>query len=82
MLKPVENRGYNSAQHFYEKAFIDKINTLKDLPNFPDIEKFAQKCLDLHTGFGYWAIAAQTYMELATDMDMDAFMEWGKKYNQ
>ena len=82
MLKPVENRGYNAACHFYEKKFIDKINQLKDLPTFPDIEKFAQKCLDWHTGFGYLAIAAQAYMELVDEMDIETLTKWGKSFNQ
>lgn len=82
MLKIVENKGYNAAQYFYEKAFAERIESLSSLPNYSAIERFAQQCIDRHCGYGYDAIAAGVYMDMIgkggiTDA---ALMEWAKKY--
>lgn len=82
MLKIVENKGYNATQYYYEKDFADRIETLSNLPNYPAIEQFAQKCIDLHTGYGHDAIAAGVYMDMIGKREIsdDDFMGWAKKF--
>ena len=84
MLKIVENKGYNAAQYYYEKNFADRIETLSQLPNYPDIERFAQQCIDLHTGYGHDAIAAGVYMDMIGKREIcdEKFMEWAEKYGK
>lgn len=82
MLRIAENKGYNATQYYYEKSFADRIQTLSDLPNFPAIERFAQQCIDLHTGCGHDAVAAGVYMDMIGKHEIsdEKFMEWAKKY--
>lgn len=82
MLKIVENKGYNSAQYFYEKAFSERIEALSFLPNYPVIERFAQQCIYLHCGYGHDAIAACAYMDMIGKRKLtdDALLEWARKF--
>lgn len=83
MLKtvPLTSSPNNAAQYYYEKKFAEKIETLSNLPNYSDIERFAQKCIDLHCGYGLDAISAQVYMDKINEMTNEFIMKWARSYS-
>ena len=80
MLKTTHPNGEGGrrAIYDYETKFIKKIELAKGLPHYPKIEKWAQDCIYNHTGFGYSAIRAISYMDLVNEMTEKDFIKWAK----
>lgn len=72
----------NLAQVEYEKTFAGRFDLVKDLPNFEVLERFAQKCIDLHCGDSLDGISARAYMDKVIAMSHDAFIIWATQYAQ
>lgn len=72
----------NHAQVEYEKKFASKFDLVKDIPNFEALERFAQKCIDLHCGDSLDGISARVYMDKVIEMTDAEFIDWATKYAQ
>ena len=81
MLKIVANRGYNHAQHDYEKKFKEKIEAFSSLPNYSALEKFAQQCIDLHCADSLDGISARVYMDRVIATPHEDLMGWARNYH-
>ena len=66
----------------YEAVFNYKIDLLKDHPKYEHIRKnFADRCLRLHRGYGYEAIAAADFMDRVIVMPIDYIRRWADGEN-
>lgn len=70
------SRYSNHAQVQYETAFAARFKELEHLPNYPVLEKFAQRCIDLHCGDSLPGITARVYMDEIIPMSTDELIKW------
>lgn len=57
-------RKNSSAKEQYESTFISRIEAYKDLPGYPYLGHFAQKCIETHCLDNMDGIAARVYMDM------------------
>ena len=86
MIRTVEpSRGKCGSNHMqveYERNFAVKFELVKDLPNFEALERFAQRCIDLHCGDSLDGISARVYMDKVIKMTDAEFIAWATQYAQ
>ena len=82
MIRTEEPRPGNEHQVAYEQKFAGKFELVKDIPNFEALERFAQKCIDLHCGDHLDGISARVYMDKVIEMTDEEFIAWATKYAQ
>lgn len=70
---------YNLANE-YEKNFIAKIELAKDLKGYEYLEKFANDCLLMHTGYGLQTILCNEKMRSIIEMTDSEFLETAKQF--
>lgn len=80
MLRIAKVRKDNHNQVAYEKAFADKFALVEGEPNYAALERFAQKCIDLHCGDSLDGISARVYMDQIISMPAEDFVAWAKKF--
>jgi hypothetical protein len=68
----------NHVQVQYEAAFAARFKELEHLPNYPALERFAQKCVDLHCGDSLNGISARVYIDKITAMSASELLAWAK----
>ena len=82
IAEPSRGKYSNHMQVEYEKKFASKFDLVKDIPHFESLERFAQKCIDLHCGDSLDGISARVYMDKVIAMSDDEFIAWAIKYAQ
>ncbi len=80
--KPSLGKRSNHMQVEYEKKFLSKFDLVKDIPNFEALERFAQKCIDLHCADSLDGLAARVSMDKVIEMFDAEFIAWATKYAQ
>ena len=68
----------NHAQVQYGAAFAARFKELEHLPNYPALERFAQKCIDLHCGDSLNGISARVYIDKITAMSASELLALAK----
>jgi len=63
----------------YEQIFIDRCNSFLSLPGFPEFERLAQQCIDLHCADNADGISARVYIDFMIGMPRDCFEKWLKR---
>ena len=68
--------GGRKAQYEYETKFANKIYLANRKPFFKKLYDYAQQCIYAHTGFGYSAIAAISFMDEINSLTDEQFLSW------
>lgn len=82
IAEPSRGKYSNHMQVDYEKKFADKFKLVEGAPNFEALERFAQKCIDLHCGDSLDGISARVYMDKIIAMPDDEFIAWATTFGK
>lgn len=66
----------------YETKFANKIYLANGKPFFKKLNDYAQQCIYHHTGFGYSAIVAISFIDKINEMTDAQFLEWYKEFEK
>lgn len=76
------NDKLNKSQAKSAKKLAAKFKKLESHPNYPALERFAQKCINDLTGPDATAAIADIHMEIINDMSDAELRAWADQYNE